>query len=295
MRIRSGIAGALHLRGWLLGAVLLSAAACTTVPPAQVASFGAGVDKVKLQLDTTFAGINQMVTEDEISRAVTLDDLTEEDVGVVLRPEDVAKWDKAFAAIDQYVANLNLLLSPDSAAQFGQATEDLGAAINKLSPNALPSPGVSTAFAELGRLLIEVKAQSDAMAAARTADPGIQQIFTAMAAAVGETSEEPLRKTVWEHWMLRMRIKQVEFHTASANAREAVVKDYIDLRDQRDAQDLQLASLRRSLLDLAAAHAALARGATPELNTAIAAVQQELEATRAFADYFKSLKPQPKG
>ena len=294
MRIKSGIAEALGLKGWLLGAALLSATACTTVPAPDVASFHQGVDTAKLQLDTAFATINQMVTEDEIDRAVTLPKLREEDVIVVLKAEDVAKWDTAFAKIDRYAANLTLLISPDNAKEFGTATEGLAAALAQLSPNALPSPGVATAFAELGRLLIEVKAQTDAVQAARTADPGIQKIFTGIADVIGESNQEGLRGTVSQHWAERLGDKQVDFLAAQGNARRSVVTDYINLRDQRDAQDLQLGSLRRSLLDLAAAHAALARGSNVELSNAVALIQQELDATRAFADYFKSLKAQPK-
>src|SRR5260370_23015186 len=91
------------MRGGLLCAVLLVVAGCTTVQPAQVTAFGQGVDTVKLQLDTTFAAANEMATEDEIDRAVTLPTLKEDDVGVVLKREDIAKWDKAFATVDLYI------------------------------------------------------------------------------------------------------------------------------------------------------------------------------------------------
>jgi len=63
------------------------------------------------------------------------------------------------------------------------------------------------------------------------------------------------------------------------------------MRDQRDAQDLQLDMLRQSLLDLAVAHGAPARGSNLDLNSAVALVQQELEATQALAEHFQSLKP----
>jgi hypothetical protein len=277
--------------GGLPAASLLFMLGCASVPPAQVATFGQGVDAAKLQLDTTFASVNQIATEDEIDRAITLPTLNEEDVGNVLKREDIAKWDQAFAEIDDYVANLTLLISPDRANDFSSATESLATSLAKLDPQALPSSGVATAFAELGRLLIEAKAETDALHAARTADPGIQAIFSAMAQAIGDTNQQGIRGTVWSHWILRMAVQRVAFLDASGDARRASVLVFIDLRDKRDAQDLQLGSLRQSLLDLAVAHAALARGANFELDAAIGRVQQELDATRALDEHFKSLTP----
>jgi hypothetical protein len=69
-----------------------------------------------------------------------------------------------------------------------------------------------------------------------------------------------------------------------------IVTAFIALRDKRDAQDLQLGSLRQSLLDLAMAHSALARGSDTDLATAINMIQQELQATRSLFDQFKALK-----
>jgi hypothetical protein len=285
------------LKSALFGGLLLFAAACATVQQPQVEAFHQGVDTAKLQLDTAFASINQMVTADEIDRAITLPNLKEEDVVVVLDADSIARWDTAFAKIDQYAANLSLLISPDNANEFGTATEGLAASLAQLSPNALPSTGVSTAFAEFGRLLIEVKSQHDAVAAARTADPGIQQVFSEMAAVIGESNktEGSLRATVRSHWQLRMDAKRADFLAVQGDARRSIVTDYIDYRDRRDAQDLQLGMLRQSILDLATAHGALARGSNVDLNSAIALIQQELDATRALAEKFQSLKPKPQG
>jgi hypothetical protein len=275
----------------------LLVAGCTTVQPARVSDFGQGVSSVKLQLDTSFADVNKMVTEDEVNRAVALPTLTEESFVVVLQRADIAKWDKAMSAIASYVANLTLLLSPDNANNFGTASEQLGTQLTQLG--ATVPPGVATGFAELGRLLIEAKAETDALAAARKADPGMQQVFSEMAAAIGESNLKGIRGTVWTHWIGRMAEPAPAFLRAKGNpdARREIVLAYLDLRDKRDAQDLQLGSLRQSLLDLAAAHAALARGSNVGLAAAIGMVQQELDATRALSDSFKSQTPpaKPKG
>jgi hypothetical protein len=278
----------------LLGGLLSLAAGCATVQQPQVEAFHQGVSAAKVQLDTAFASINRMVTQDEIDRAITLPNLKDEDVIAVLDADSIARWDTAFAKIDQYAANLTLLISPDNAKDFGTATQGLADAIATLSPNSLPSPALSTAFAEFGRILIEVKGQHDAVAAARTADPGIQKVFSEMAAVIGESSQGAgsLRGTLRSHWQLRMDDKRADFLAVQGEARRSVVTNYIALRDQRDAQDLQLGMLRQSILDLAAAHGALARGSNIDLNSAVALIQQELDATRALAEHFQSLQSQ---
>jgi len=280
----------------LAAALLIAVSACSsvrTVEPARVAAFGEGVGKVHTQLDTTFASINEFITDDEVDRAVNLPKLTDEDVPVVFKQQDIAKWDTAFSYIDQYVANLTLLLSPDNAKRFTDATEKLATELQQVAPKALASDKfgpVATAFAELGRLLIEAKAQSDALAAARTADPGIQKIFTEMAAVIGESNEAGVRGTVAQHWTLRMAQQRAAFLRAKGEARRQIVLEYIKLRNGRDVQDLQLSLLRQSILDLAAAHSALARGSGVDLAGAIAMIQQELDATRSLSDFFTSLK-----
>ncbi|MDR3436702.1 hypothetical protein [Telmatospirillum sp.] len=279
---------------WLTGLAVLCQVGCTTLPAASVTTFGQGVDKVRLQFDTTFASINQMATEDEIDQAVLLPTLTEASVAVVVPQADIDKWDKAITVIDGYVAKLVLLLSPDQANTFETAADALGTSLAKLDPDSLPSAGVAAGFLEAGRLLIEAKAETDAIAVAKKADPAMRMIFSAMAAAVGSDHHEGLRGTVWAHWQERMGVQQVAFLTAKAAGKRDAVVAYIDSRDKRDTQDLQLGSLRQSLLDLAGAHAALARGSAVELGAAIAMIQQELDNTRTQISKFSAMKPKAK-
>jgi hypothetical protein len=142
--------------------------------------------------------------------------------------------------------------------------------------------------------VISAKAESDAISAARIADPGMQQIFSIMADAIGETSDDGIRGTSWAHWTnVRMANQQTAFLEASPAARRPIVVAFVGLRDQRDAQDLQLSSLRQSLLNLAAAHHALAEGSNLNLSAAISRIQEELAATRALNEHFTSLQPNP--
>lgn len=277
-----------------LTAVLAAAGCTTTVQPARVTAFGGAVDKVSLQVDTAFAAVNQMVTEDEIERAVGLDTLTEDDIAVVLKPEDIARWRRAFQEIGAYAAQLGSLLSPERPADFTKAIGELGSQMTSLDPHTLPSTGVAAGFAELGRLLIQAKAERDALRIAREADPAMQTIFLEMADVIGPDRSKGLRATVWEHWKTRMDGQRVEFLKTKDKpaARRKVVEAYIALRDQRDQQDLQLGSLRQGLLDLASAHEALARGSDTDLGAAIAMIQRELDATRAIAEQLNSAKHQ---
>jgi hypothetical protein len=276
--------------------LLLAGCAAPMVSPPRVAAFGQAVDSVKLQFDTAFAAINQMAMADAVERAVTLPKLTEADVAPLLPPDDIAKWDNAIGGIDAYVASLTALTAPNPANDFGSAATAFGTAVAKLEPSALPSPGVAAGFAELGRSLIAAKAERDALKIARQADPAMQQIFTAMADVIGDAKLKGLRGTVHEHWQTEIaEVAKVDFPTAKGNtaARRSAVLAYVDLLQKRDAQDLQLASLRQSLLELGVAHAALARGDDIDLAGALAMTQQELNATRAFFDAFSALKPKP--
>src|SRR5205823_5507669 len=89
----------------------LTVAGCKTVQPARVTQFSQAVNETHAQTQTAFTAINDLVTEDEIDRATKLDRLTEDDVTVVLKPEDIGKWDNAFGTIDKYCANLQTLVS----------------------------------------------------------------------------------------------------------------------------------------------------------------------------------------
>jgi hypothetical protein len=274
----------------------LALAGCTNVVQTDsIAKFGAGAATAKLQLDTAFQSIDELAAEDELARAAMQSTLNEESVATVIKPGDVQKWDNAFNLIDKYVANLQALLSPTVAKDFSDSLVSLGTELKTVRPQAVPDPGVATAFAEAGRLLIEAKAQHDAQAIAQHADPAIRQVFVTMSNVFGDGPSKGLRGTVRVHWLDRMADKQALFTRTTDNAaKRQVVIDYFVLRDKRDAQDLQLATLRQSLLDLADAHTAMAAGSPLDLTAALAAVKQELDATQALHDQFSALKPQKK-
>ena len=157
---------------------------------------------------------------------------------------------------------------------------------------------------------VAAKAQADATKIARNADPAMRLVFTSMADAVGSNDNKPgLITTVSKHWNDRMAVKEDNFHrnanefhrahpTPSKDEQAAfeanqrsVVLEYIQLRDRRDAQLLALVSMRKSLLGLAEAHSALARGSAPDLSMVLSKLQAELDGAKALYDQFKALAP----
>jgi hypothetical protein len=279
-------------------AALLSG--CAGVPTARVADMHDAAAKVQSQLDTTFASVNDMILEDQIDRAATLQKLDKDAIVVVLKPEAVAQWDRAMSVVQGYTSSLTALLAPDQANAFGAAAQDLGTQFAKLDPKALPSAGVATAVGELGRLLIEARAETTAAAVARKADPAMQHLFSAMAAAIGETpvdgaDGDSLRAIVQRHWVQREAEQRLLFVKAGDQAsRRQIAVQYGTLIRTAATQDMQMKLLQQSLLELGVAHAAIARGSDPDLGAAVARIQQEVEATRSFAEFFSSLKQKSK-
>jgi hypothetical protein len=290
--------------------MLCFAAGCPSIQPARVTQFQQSTDTVHVQAQTTFRAINDLVTEDELDLVVKKKDLTESDVAVMLAPTEIAKWEKAFSAVDSYCKSLAALLDPSLATDLEQSFVGAATELKTLDKNALPDPIISTAFAEVAGMLIEAKAQADALKVASSADPSMQVVFTSMANAIGSNDNKPgLITTVSKHWTNRMGVKDDEFHrnfddfykahptpskdekTTFEAAQRQIVLEYIQLRDQRDAQLLTLTSLRKSLLGLAEAHSALARGSAADLSTVLTKLQTELDGTKALYDQFKALKP----
>lgn len=290
--------------------LLLVLAGCPTVQPARVTQFQQAADSAHTQAQATFNAINALITEDEINLVITKDKLQESDVQVILSQSDIAKWDKAFSAVDNYCKSLQALLDANLSSDV--QTSIVGAAdqLKNLDKNAVPDPVISTAFTEVAGLFTQAKAQSDAMKIAKQADPNMQVIFQAMASAIGsDASGATVWHTASEHWVDRMGKVEDAFHrnydefqkvhattppssdeqAAFAAKQRLVVQNYIQLRDLRDAQLQALSSLQQSLLGLAEAHSALARGSASDLSTVLSSLQADLDNAKSLYDKFKAL------
>lgn len=299
LRARGSVAGlvgrfASHL---LLPVALLTfATGCATAPDRDsVPAFRTGAATANQQLQTSFAQINAFLRERQIDRAAGLPSLEEEAFFTPLAPEDVAKWSRAFGLIDAYAAALEKILDPARRDETEDALEELGNKIGEVRDEELPA-GVAAGFTQLGGLLIQIKAERDALAAIRRADPSIQGVFDTMMTAIGEDPDNGVRGMVGTSWGDVLGKIQVEFLGASgAAAKREVAARFAATLDQRDAQDADLASLRRSLGLLASAHRELAAGRESDARSLIALIQDEYKAYRERMEALRKSREEKSG
>ncbi len=280
-RATSGI----PFRATLLAALLTLASGCVTAPDRDaIPPFRAGAAAANQQSQTSFGEINTFLRQQQIERAARLPALNEQAFFSPLASEDVARWSRAFGLIDAYAAALEKLLDPARRADTETALSELGARIGDVRDDQVP-PGIAAGFVQLGGLLVQMKAEKDAMAAIRKADPAVQDVFSAMMAAIGESPSDGVRGTVGSSWTVVLGQIQIDFLGAQGvQAKREVAARYVATLDQRDAQDTSLASLRRSFGLLAASHRELAAGRAPSALRLLDAVQQEYAAYRKRVD-----------
>ncbi|GAA4784291.1 hypothetical protein GCM10023307_06260 [Lysobacter hankyongensis] len=290
---RTAVAFARHLS---LAAVLLLTVGCMTVPDRDgITSFRQGAATANQQSQSTFADINTFLRQQQIDRASQLPTLNESEFFSPLASEDVAKWNRAFGLIDAYAASLETLLDPARSSDTETALAELGEKIGTIEGGRLPA-GVAGGFAQLGGLLVQMRAEKEALAAIRKADPAIQSVFDTMMTAIGEDRDNGVRAMVATSWGDVLGAIQVEFLTAGGTAaKRDVATRYVGTLDQRDAQDASLASLRRSIGLLAAAHRELAAGDPPSARRMLDEVQAEYAAYRQRVDALRQQDGQSQG
>jgi len=110
-------------------------------------------------------------------------------------------------------------------------------------------------------------------------DAEIGRILRTMAGSVGTSRTNGIRGTVMSHWTQFLGEKKVAFRTQSdQSGKRQVAADFRKLMERRSAQDLVLLSLRRSLLELADLHHALAQGERLSAQSAAGAIADEINA-----------------
>ena len=259
------------------GVALLIAAGCATAPPRDaVPSFRQGVITADQQTSSAFTDINSFLRRQQIDRAMRQPALSETMFLEALAAEDIAKWDRAFGLIDSYAEKLEQLLNPGVRSGVEDELSTLGAKIESLRQDQLPS-GLSAGFTKLGGLLVKLKTDRDALDAIRTADPAIQDIFRSMMEAIGENAASGVRGTVrtaWSQVLAEINVREFMPARSEAAKREAVLH-YIKVLEERDAQDRLLDSLRLSLSALAKAHQEIAQGRNRSAAALLQLVQDE--------------------
>jgi hypothetical protein len=276
-----------------LAITFLLLAGCSSVPSDKLSAFSTGVTTAKGQVNTAFAAVNVVTADEVIEFAANQQKLLDENFYAVLDPAAIAKWNAAFDGLSKYSQSLVVLTSPDITKDYKTATAGLASQISetgdKLNKAGLTSsapslsPGVATAFAELGNLILKAKASKDAKTIVQKTDPTVARIFHTMADSV-----DTIRGTVHANWTSKKKHKAAEFNPKAPEAdRKKVALEYSDLKDKEAEQDSALASLQRSLLALADAHHALARDSQYDVVAAVAVVKDEAKDTKDIYDQMK--------
>ena len=293
-------------RQLFLGATILSLllnlfiTGCATVDPTAVGQFSTGVTAAKSQTQLALTAIATSSREEAINYAILKNELDEQVFVETPTPATIEQWDRTFTVLEHYSQTLASLVSPDAAQGFDQAAENLAAQFNAtaadLQTNLLVpeapqlSPSLATAFTKVGDLILRAKSTASARKIARATDPQIQQVFTLMAEAIGDShATAGLRATAYAFFQDKARDLKPDFLTAKTpDAKRQIILNYSDILQKRDAQDQALTSLRRSLLALADAHHALAQGNNPSLKASVGVVMDEVARTRDLYDAFKT-------
>jgi hypothetical protein len=268
------------------------------VRPQEITAFSAGVALVQQQSTLAFHAANALARDESIKYllASTRPGITENDFTPALDPKAIAAWDAAFAALRSYASALQQLLSPDRPRALGNAAVSLGAELKQGRIGVDINPGVATAFAQLGEILVTLEASNDAQAAMLKADPAVRATLTSMAGAIGGNDLSGLRGTVWANWQTRLTAgptrayAQAVRNNNNADQRREAIESFAALLDQRDAQLMSLSALRESLLLLADAHTAAAQGRPADAVGLIGVIDQQLEETRSLFGRFSALR-----
>jgi hypothetical protein len=204
-----------------------------------------------------------------------------------------------------YASSVETLLSPDLPKDVGDSLQRTGEQIGATADvEVLKSDKeLSKAISALGRQIVAAAANRKAREVMLQVDPSVKQLTDRMAnmlyTARPGTDEEgkPITKesgvlpTIRVTWDDKTTAVQEKFrNTADSPGRRALAEQYADLLDQRGELEDSIMALRRSLLDLSAAHTAAAQGRAADLRTLIASMREDIALVSAIAASLKKNK-----
>jgi hypothetical protein len=291
----------LSARGRFLAASMLLAlvaglAGCAAPGPTPkaIADWHDAVVAVREQSVTTFRAVNDLVREAQIRRAANLPNLKEEDFHPGLDAESLATWNSALDTLATYSAALSTLLSPDLAAGVGASTKQLGESIAASSNSTVfkKQPGLASAFGKLGAKIASIAAGQSAKTIMAETDSAVGEVLGQMAKMIRDDSgglDTGIYQTVHANWQTQGGEIRADFLEARSPAEKRnVATRYASLLAQRDAGEAALLGLRRSLLELAAAHSKAAAGGAMDTSALIANVREQIAFLK---DLLADLKP----
>ncbi len=276
---------------------LLVSAGCRTTPPDSVAAFSSGVTAARTQSQEAFSAVNDLVADASVDYAAAQPRLLESSFAAGLDATSLEAWDQVLAKLESYARHLQALTSPELSKAFEDATVNLGHELNDFGQHLQQTgltgkapelnPGLATDFTELASLFIRFHAQARAREVLGKTDAEVGRICRSLADSLGATQTNALRGTVNAHWTQRLAEQKAAFLTATNTAdKRAVAAAFRKLLQNQTAQDLVLLSLRRSLLQLADLHHALAQGDRLSAQSAANAIANEVQHTRDLYDRF---------
>lgn len=276
---------------WLL--VAISACVLTACTTPGVVSNSApelyrGVVAADALAADSFADANALARQADVERLLlaaespgpSLPTISEKDFTEIVSPQAAAQWRALFGALTGYAQDLVSLTDPALGGSVGEALTETGNSFNALAGNS-PELGQAAGLAGvLGSAIVQSAGEKRALDVIRRTDPAFHDLLTGMANAIGATPDDGLSGTVsssWNNAILqadRTRYGLIPRGPASTSARRAAIDAHLKHVAARDESLAQLASLRQSLLALAAAHRAIAQQRDVDARAWIARIEK---------------------
>lgn len=283
---------------------LLTSVACATarIDESTFGDFRKGLADTREQARLALGEANQLAREQSVARVVAQDDkpaLVESDFVFAVSPADITAWDNSFALLDQYAGALQLLVSPDRTARMTDAAVEVGEKLAAPNIGVQVPAGVATAVTALGTALVEARAQKQALAVMQRTDPDLQLVLSTMQDALHDpVADSGLRSTVRSNWNTAIngadaatpqsRWGRAQDADADDAEKRAIITDYLQMIDARDAQLAALDRLRESLGMLGQAHTLAAQGKA-DAGSVVAWISSHLDVTKATFERFRAI------
>lgn len=269
-----------------------------TVAAGDLTAFGTAAGAIGKQADLTFQQSNKLARDVSVNRFIRsgAPGLNEAQFAVAVSADDIAAWQSALGNLERYGAALASLVDTRRGTSTSDALLSLGQQLRDGGTGVSISPGVASAFASLGGALIDQAAQRSARDVLVRTDPEVQALLGQMVEALGAHDREGLRGTVATNWAASFDGVRRAYALAATERNEAqqrqLVGEFLGAIDRRDAQLRSMAALRSSLLNLASAHAAAAKGSPSSIGSLLAAIDTRLSETKRLYDAFAEREPE---
>ena len=280
-----------------LGSILLALSGCArTVSSENLADFSQAATAISKQSELSFDKSNKLARDFAIERFIRSGrpGLTEDHFQGAVTRESTDAWKEALTGLSDYGTAVASLVDTKHGAQTTDALVALAGRLQSGHVGLNINPKVATAFATFAGALIDARAQRQATRILQAADPSVQQLLSTMAEAIGANDSEGLRGTVYRLGTQAVSPIQRSYGTAAEahdeKAQRRLIGEYLTGLEARDAQLRSLENLRASLINLAAAHAAAARGGPATVGMLVAQIDYRLDETKRIYEALEKAK-----